>query len=283
MNAVNRALKYALPNLSAGFKPFLQKCASASCRPRSRFLGLPFRSEGMRIENDWVCSPDCFEEAARDRLAQLYSERKYGAECRRPRMPLGLSVYSLGYITAEQLQAALEFQRRNGGRIGEVLVSLGFATQVQITAALSAQWGHPVLSLPNRQLQVPQRIPVKLMELYSMLPIHFVTQTNKLVIGFSEFVEHRILSTIETMLGCTVVPCFITHDEFENQFQSIRMQSCNEEFVFDHPASVQEIARITRSYAWQIGAASASFGICCDFVWSRLRNSDVAVDLLSRI
>jgi type IV pilus assembly protein PilB len=201
-------------------------------------------------------------------------------------MPLGLTALSLGHIGSEQLQLALEYQRQNGGRIGEVLIALGFANQAQITAALAAQWGYPVLSLKNRQLQVvqvPHRIPTRLMELYSMLPVHFVAQTNKLVIGLAEFVEHRILSTIETMLDCTVVPCFITHDEFESQFQSVRMQSGNEEVVFDQPASVQEIARITRSYAWQIGVMSTRFGICGDYVWSRLQNPQTSMDLLSRV
>jgi type IV pilus assembly protein PilB len=198
-------------------------------------------------------------------------------------MPLGLTLLSLGHIGSEQLRSALEYQRQNGGRIGEILIALGFANDAQITAALAAQWGYPVLSLQNRRLQVPHRIPTRLMELYSMLPIHFVTQTNKLVIGFAELVEHRILSTIETMLQCTVVPCFIARDEFESQFQSVRMQSGNEEVVFDQPASIQEIARITRSYAWQISALSTSFGICGDYVWSHLQNPGASVDILSRI
>jgi hypothetical protein len=198
-------------------------------------------------------------------------------------MAMGLTAFSLGFITSDELQLALEHQRNNGGRIGEVLVALGFATQAQITAALSAQWGYPLLSLENRQLRVPQRIPTRLMELYSMLPIHFVAQTNKLVVGFAEFVEHRVLATIETMLDCTVVPCFITRDEFDSHFQSVRLQSSNEEVVFDQPASIHEIAHTTRSYAWQIGASSASFGMCCDYVWSRLQGPEIAVDLLSRV
>jgi type IV pilus assembly protein PilB len=198
-------------------------------------------------------------------------------------MPLGLTLLSLGHISSEELQLSLEHQRHNGGRIGEVLIALGLANQAQIAAALAAQWGYPMLSLQNRQLQVPQRIPPRLMEIYSMLPVHFAAKTNKLVVGFAEFVEHRILSTIETMLGCTVVPCFITRDDFASQLQAVRLQSCNEEVVFEQPASIQEIARITRSYAWQIGAVSTSFGMCCDFVWSRLQGPQTAVDLLSRI
>jgi hypothetical protein len=200
-------------------------------------------------------------------------------------MPLGLAALSLGYITPEQLQVAVRHQQRNGSRIGEVLVSLGFASQSQVTASLARQWGHPVLSLQNRQLSVAQRIPTRLLELYSMLPIHFVEQTNKLVLGFSELVEHRILSTVETMLGCTVIPCFITPDDFSHHFQAVKQQqsSINEEVLFEQRSNLQEIARITRSYAWQIGALSARFGMCSDYLWSRLQGPQVSIDVLSKI
>ena len=162
-------------------------------------------------------------------------------------------------------------------------MGLGLANEAQITSALSSQWGYPVLSLENRQLQAPQRIPIRLMELYSMLPVHFVSQTNKLVVGFAEFVEHRVLATLEAMLECTVVPCFVRPEEFEKHFRAVCLQQSNQEVVFDQPGTIPEIARTTRSYAWQIGAMSASFGMCCDYLWSRLQGQGTAVDILSRI
>jgi hypothetical protein len=200
-------------------------------------------------------------------------------------MPLGLTALSLGHITPEQLQLALKHQHQNGGRIGEVLIAMGFMNQTQVTASLASQWGFPVLSLQNRQLHVTHRIPVRLMELYSMLPIHFVAKTNKLVIGFSELVENRILVTMETMLACTVVPCFITRDEFEHHFRNVRLQqTCkDEEVLFEQRANINEIARITRSYAGQIGASSARFGMCTDYLWSRLQGKQISMDVLSRI
>ena len=222
MNAVNRALRYALPNLSTGLGPLAPRCSSAKCRPRTKFLSLSFRSRGTSIDQEWYCGPDCYEEAAKSYLTDLCSARRPRAESRRPRMPLGLTLLSLGHIVSHELQVALEFQRQNGGRIGEVLIALGFSSQAQITAALAAQWGYPVLSLHDRKLQVPHMLPTRLMELYSMLPVQFIARTNKLVLGLAEFVEHRVLSTIETMLDCTVVPCFITRDEFDSQFQSVR-------------------------------------------------------------
>ena len=200
-------------------------------------------------------------------------------------MPLGLTALSLGHITPEQLQLALKHHRQKGARIGDVLIEMGFMNQSQITGSLAAQWGYPVLSLKNRQLCQTHRIPVRLMELYSMLPMYFVAHTKKLVIGFSELVDYRILSTIEKMFGCSVVPCFITHDDFEHQLGAVRVQqTCKgEEVLFEQRANIHEIARIARSYAGQIGAVSARFGMCSDYLWSRLQGNQVSVDLLTKI
>ena len=216
-------------------------------------------------------------------VTRLFSAYRHMDARQRPRMPLGLMALSLGYITPEQLREALDQQREQGGRIGEVLVSLGFLEPAQVTAALAAQWGHPVLSLKNRQLQVSNMIPFRLMQFYSMLPVHYIAQTNKLVLGFSEFVEHRTLATIEKMLGCTVVPCFITGEDFENNLPLFRVQRSREEVVFEQPSSVAEIARATRSYAWQISAQTAKFGLCGGYIWGRLQAPRISMDLLSGI
>jgi hypothetical protein len=245
------------------------------------------RNEGTQIDEEWYCGPECFEEAALMRFAQLYAHRDYYPLPRKPRMPLGLSALSLGHITPEQLHAALQYQQEHGGRIGEILVALGFENQAQVTAALSAQWGYPVLSLHGRELALDpmQRIPMRLVEIYSMLPVHFVARTNKLVVGFAQMVEHRILATIETMLRCTVIPCFLTPDDFESHYRALQTATAvmDDEVVFEQRATLQEIARTTRSYAWQIGANSARFGMCSEYLWSRLEGPRVSLDILSKI
>ena len=114
---------------------------------------------------------------------------------------MGLTSLSLGHITSEQLQLALEYQRKNGGRIGEVLIALGFANQAHVTAALITVGISCAITAKSEIVFVtPDSNPID--GALSMLPIHFVAQTNKLVIGFAELIESPHLSTIETMLGC---------------------------------------------------------------------------------
>ena len=59
------------------------------------------------------------------------------------RRPLGELLVMRGVITAEQLDAALEEQRKTGARIGEILVERGAVSRLDLAAALS-EYGSPV-------------------------------------------------------------------------------------------------------------------------------------------
>lgn len=285
LNALNRAFRNALPGLTSGLQTISQRCAAERCRARGRFLPFGMRSEGTQIGADWYCGPKCFEEAALQHLVELYTQRSHNPISRKPRMPMGLTALSLGHITPEQLQASLRHHQEKHVPIGQAMLELGFANQAQVTAALAAQWGYPVLSLQGRGVNMKKHLPMRLVEKYSMLPVHFIEKTNKLVVGFAQMVEHRILATIENMLGCGVIPCFITPEDFAGQFKNLQVvhQDAEDEVVFEQRATLPEIARITRSYAWQTGALNARFGICSEYLWSRLEGPRTAVDILTKI
>ena len=50
---------------------------------------------------------------------------------------LGEILLSNGVITEEQLQRGLDFQRREGGLLGEILVKLGYVNERDIVEALT--------------------------------------------------------------------------------------------------------------------------------------------------
>lgn len=60
------------------------------------------------------------ESAAKRRLGDIFVER--------------------GLISDEQLQEALAVQRDTGGKLGEILVELGFITRVALAGVISEQW-----------------------------------------------------------------------------------------------------------------------------------------------
>lgn len=66
----------------------------------------------------------------------------------RKRKKIGEMLIAEGLLTQEQLETALEEQRRHGGRIGAILKSLGFVTEEGIIKTLGRQTGFRIRSFP---------------------------------------------------------------------------------------------------------------------------------------
>ena len=74
------------------------------------------------------------EPAARRRLGDIFIER--------------------GLITENQLREALDRQRESGGKLGEILVELGYVTRVALAGVISEQWDD--LRVSQRGLKTAQ-------------------------------------------------------------------------------------------------------------------------------
>jgi len=53
---------------------------------------------------------------------------------------LGDIIVERGLVTPDQLNEALRVQRERGGKLGEVLVELGFITRVALAGVITEQW-----------------------------------------------------------------------------------------------------------------------------------------------
>ncbi len=66
---------------------------------------------------------------------------------------LGDILISEGIITKKQLEDGISLQEKNGGKIGEVLINLGYVNEEQIVIALSKQLSIPYVSLASGKLK----------------------------------------------------------------------------------------------------------------------------------
>jgi len=84
-----------------------------------------------------------------------------------------------------QLQKALKVQKEEGGLIGEVLVRLGYVTEVNIAHCLSLQFGFPYLSLDNYDISkdVLAVIPKTICVHYCLIPIYKINKTLTIVMA----------------------------------------------------------------------------------------------------
>ncbi|MFL5955103.1 MAG: hypothetical protein ACJ76I_13460 [Gaiellaceae bacterium] len=68
-------------------------------------------------------------------------------------------VVERGLIDQRQLDEALAVQREVGGKIGEILVDMGFITRLALAGVISEQWDDLRVTAHARKLVEPQAAP----------------------------------------------------------------------------------------------------------------------------
>lgn len=84
------------------------------------------------------------------------------------KIKLGEALVARGDISNEQLQKALETQKAEGGKLGDVLVQLGFIEEVKLANALSQQLNIPFIDLKKYTIKadIIQKLPERLARRY---------------------------------------------------------------------------------------------------------------------
>jgi len=275
-----KSLALALPRISTFTWP--RRCANQDCRRSAIRAAGWWKAAGIRIQDEWFCGPDCFENSLARTLTTLNVSARKQQPAHRNRVPLGLTLLSRGHLSEDQLKTALDEHRATGVRLGDVILHLGFATEQQVTSALAVQWGHPVFPLRSTTSDTPVRIPTRLLQLNRMLPVHYAEASKRLLVGFADGVDYRVLDAIAQVLPCIPSPCIIAASEYHRKLESIVTQTRGKEVAFDRESSPREMAHIIRNYAVQTYAEEMRFAACGDHLWTRLKGRRHEMDILFR-
>jgi hypothetical protein len=200
-----------------------------------------------------------------------------------PRLSLGLVMLSRGYLTPEQLRTASNQSQRRKEPFDATLLRMELATEKQITAARSAQWGYPVLGQENIGHTVQSDIPRALLVSCSAVPLHYSKVAKRILLGFVYRIEHSVLESIEQMTGCRVEPCFITATDLAEQNERLTPIPRYREVFIDDPESPEKMARILGQAAVEIDAEEAEFAQCRDHIWARLKGKSGVTDVIFRM
>ncbi|MEG1138351.1 MAG: ATPase, T2SS/T4P/T4SS family [Lachnospiraceae bacterium] len=95
-------------------------------------------------------------------------------------IPIGEVLKEYGYITEEQVESALAYQKENRGkRLGAILIELGFVSETQMLEALAQRLNLETVDLGQMDVSVDavEKIPKQLAIKYNMLPIQTDGQT----------------------------------------------------------------------------------------------------------
>lgn len=111
-----------------------------------------------------------------------------------------------GLINELQLSVALGEQKRWGGRLGSVIVKMGFASEEAIASVLEKQLGQPCISLDERQIppEVLKRVKVEIARRYCIIPLEF--DKGALTVATSDPTDLRTVDELSFVLGLKVKP-----------------------------------------------------------------------------
>jgi hypothetical protein len=190
------------PLLQAG-KGILRTCSNPHCA--SGWLHLWRSREAPVFESGWCCSAACTRARVEAAVRREMDARGAVRETHRHRIPLGLAMLEQGWISQQDLRAALSAQRSAGcGKLGEWLVRQSSASEELVTRTLGLQWGCPVLSVEYHNPEdLTSLVPRLFIDAFGALPLR-VAAGKILYLGFEDRADPAVALAVERMTGLRV-------------------------------------------------------------------------------
>jgi type IV pilus assembly protein PilB len=132
---------------------------------------------------------------------------------------LGQILIELGYITAEQLETALEEHRKTPKSLGRVLIDLGMIKEADLVRALAEQVGLEFVDLNEFPIDATATVllPEALSRRYRAIPIG--ERDGRLLVAMSDPANVYALDDIRTITGREVQPVVATAQDVEQAIQ----------------------------------------------------------------
>jgi type IV pilus assembly protein PilB len=147
---------------------------------------------------------------------------------------LGEVLLEEGLISPENLQQAIDEQRRLGRSLGRILIDKGFVTESNLVAALAKRLGLEFVDLTEYQIDpsAAALIPENLARRYKALPVRF--ENGKVIVAMSDPSNVLALDDIRTLAGREVAPVVATATDIVAAISRIqRLDRSVESFTAD--------------------------------------------------
>lgn len=272
-------LKSLIPSRDFGWNHVRARCGLATCHNKLLMRSVPQSRAGIYIGENWYCGPDCLAAAMAESLTALVAPRPTEMP-RNPRLTLGLAMLSKGWLSEEQLRLATTRSQWRSEDLEFTLVQMGFATEKQIAAGRSVQWGCPVLTQEGHGPVVRADLPLSFLRAFEAVPVHYAPAAKRLVLGFIRRVEPCVLRAIEQITGCHAESCFLTPTEFNEQVERTFAAPDYEEVVIDQPGTPAHMGRALGGFAVEAGAREVSYVACKSWIWVRVAGKRKTVDAM---
>lgn len=132
------------------------------------------------------------------------------------RKGLGEMLVEAGRITAEQLETALEQQRKQGGKLAEILVEQGLVTSEDIAVMLSLQLNMPLIDLKLHTVQpnALQLGPEETARKHRLVPLDVIGDS--LMVVLADPTDIRAIEDVATQAKMRIQPAVGIRSEIED-------------------------------------------------------------------
>jgi type IV pilus assembly protein PilB len=109
-------------------------------------------------------------------------------------------------LNTEQLQTAIDYQKKNEVAMGTAIVSLGLITEEDMAQALSRQLGYPYINLDQFEVypDVINLIPIEIAQRYLIMPIHRIRSF--LTLAMVDPTDLDVIEDIRFRTGLSIQP-----------------------------------------------------------------------------
>lgn len=133
------------------------------------------------------------------------------------RRRLGDLLLEAGLIKDEQLKAALNEQRKWGGRLGRTVIEMGFVTESAMAEVLAKQLELPVLDLDTAEIpdDAPKWLRIDICERYGVFPVAIDRTARTLSVATSDPTNLEHLNAVQFATSLKVLPVVSTASSIE--------------------------------------------------------------------
>jgi hypothetical protein len=131
------------------------------------------------------------------------------------RMKLGEMLLKKKLLTKEQLDTVMQYQKSLGGKIGNIIVKLGYMTDEALTREIARHYNMEVTDLANMILPVNllKAVPRDIIEKHHLIPVH-VTK-DLLTVCMSDPTDYEALDELQFATGKKIETTLATRDSIK--------------------------------------------------------------------
>ncbi|RKY16621.1 MAG: type II/IV secretion system protein, partial [Planctomycetota bacterium] len=132
------------------------------------------------------------------------------------RAPRGAILQQMGVVTFEQVEEALEFQKKERCKIGEALIRLGYATPEQVAQALAKQFHMPYIDLNSIDIpeDVINSVPAEVAIEHKIVPIQ--GRQRVVTIAMSDPLDFETVDNVRFILNKEVETVLATPEAIDD-------------------------------------------------------------------